>query len=91
MFQQILEGQKVFRLISLPQNLTSTYADCGVVQVRYVLFRQKEYQILSYSTCILKLLIDVKDLPIKPRYLVTFTVGYEQRKNIDAAVKKVGI
>ncbi|KMZ58171.1 Lysine ketoglutarate reductase trans-splicing related 1 [Zostera marina] len=29
-----------------------------------------------------------EDLPIKPRYLVTFTVGYEQRKNIDAAVKK---
>ncbi|CAA3014309.1 hypothetical protein CDL12_23963 [Olea europaea subsp. europaea] len=30
-----------------------------------------------------------EDLIIKPRYLITFTVGYEQRKNIDAAVKKL--
>ncbi|KAF8040756.1 hypothetical protein BT93_B2859 [Corymbia citriodora subsp. variegata] len=29
-----------------------------------------------------------EDLTIKPRYLVTFTVGYNQQKNIDAAVKK---
>ncbi|XP_030542107.1 uncharacterized protein LOC115749430 [Rhodamnia argentea] len=29
-----------------------------------------------------------EDLAIKPRYLVTFTVGYNQRLNIDAAVKK---
>ncbi|KAF5450225.1 hypothetical protein F2P56_030593 [Juglans regia] len=29
-----------------------------------------------------------EDLTSKPQYLVTFTVGYEQRKNIDAAVKK---
>ncbi|KAK1261122.1 hypothetical protein QJS04_geneDACA002421 [Acorus gramineus] len=29
-----------------------------------------------------------EDLTIRPKYLVTFTVGYEQRKNIDAAVKK---
>lgn len=29
-----------------------------------------------------------EDLTIQPRYLVTFTVGYDQRKNIDAAVKK---
>ncbi|XP_031380838.1 uncharacterized protein LOC116195681 [Punica granatum] len=28
------------------------------------------------------------DLKIRPKYLVTFTVGYDQRKNIDAAVKK---
>ena len=33
----------------------------------------------------------MQDLPIIPRYLVTFTVGYDQKKNIDAAVKKVGI
>lgn len=31
----------------------------------------------------------MQDLMTKPKYLVTFTVGYEQRKNIDAAVKKV--
>ncbi|KAJ6959815.1 hypothetical protein NC653_038007 [Populus alba x Populus x berolinensis] len=30
-----------------------------------------------------------EDLTIQPRYLVTFTVGYDQKKNIDAAVKKV--
>ncbi|XP_027153699.1 uncharacterized protein LOC113753678 [Coffea eugenioides] len=30
-----------------------------------------------------------EDLIIRPRYLVTFTVGYEQRKNIDAAAKKL--
>lgn len=35
-------------------------------------------------------LCDAKDLPVKPKYLVTFTVGYAQKKNIDAAVKKVG-
>ncbi|XP_011014025.1 PREDICTED: uncharacterized protein LOC105117916 [Populus euphratica] len=29
-----------------------------------------------------------EDLTIEPRYLVTFTVGYDQKKNIDAAVKK---
>lgn len=29
-----------------------------------------------------------EDLTTKPRYLVTFTVGYNQQKNIDAAVKK---
>ncbi|CAN6727118.1 unnamed protein product [Malus baccata var. baccata] len=29
-----------------------------------------------------------EDLTIKPRYLVTFTVGLNQKKNIDAAVKK---
>lgn len=32
----------------------------------------------------------VQDFTIRPRYLVTFTVGYDQKKNIDAAVKKVG-
>lgn len=26
---------------------------------------------------------------MQPKYLVTFTVGYDQKKNIDAAVKKV--
>ncbi|KAK7257699.1 hypothetical protein RIF29_31862 [Crotalaria pallida] len=29
-----------------------------------------------------------EDLKKKPKYLVTFTVGYNQRENIDAAVKK---
>ncbi|MBA0828687.1 hypothetical protein Goarm_013332, partial [Gossypium armourianum] len=29
-----------------------------------------------------------EDLTSTPKYLVTFTVGYNQRKNIDAAVKK---
>ncbi|XP_022889328.1 uncharacterized protein LOC111404805, partial [Olea europaea var. sylvestris] len=29
-----------------------------------------------------------EDLTSKPKYLVTFTVGYDQRNNIDAAVKK---
>ncbi|KAJ4974805.1 hypothetical protein NE237_007979 [Protea cynaroides] len=29
-----------------------------------------------------------EDLTIKPKYLVTFTVGYAQKYNIDAAVKK---
>lgn len=29
-----------------------------------------------------------EDLTIRPRYLVTFTVGYEQKKNIDAAIRK---
>ncbi|KAL4568299.1 hypothetical protein LXL04_023908 [Taraxacum kok-saghyz] len=32
--------------------------------------------------------IPSEDLIIKPRYLVTFTVGYEQKDNIDKAVKK---
>lgn len=30
-----------------------------------------------------------QDLKTKPKYLLTFTVGYKQKKNIDAAVKKV--
>ncbi|GFY87246.1 lysine ketoglutarate reductase trans-splicing protein [Actinidia rufa] len=29
-----------------------------------------------------------EDLVIQPKYLVTFTVGYDQKNNIDAAVKK---
>ncbi|CAM8950408.1 unnamed protein product [Rhodiola kirilowii] len=29
-----------------------------------------------------------EDLKIKPKYLVVFTVGYDQKNNIDAAVKK---
>ncbi|XP_010556214.1 PREDICTED: uncharacterized protein LOC104825558 [Tarenaya hassleriana] len=29
-----------------------------------------------------------EDLTSKPRYLVTFTVGYDQRNNIDACIKK---
>jgi hypothetical protein len=29
-----------------------------------------------------------EDLTLKPKYLVTFTVGYDMKKNIDAAVKK---
>ncbi|KAF4373302.1 hypothetical protein CsatB_021401 [Cannabis sativa] len=29
-----------------------------------------------------------EDLTVTPKYLVTFTVGYSQKKNIDAAVKK---
>ncbi|XP_020254418.1 uncharacterized protein LOC109831495 [Asparagus officinalis] len=29
-----------------------------------------------------------EDLPFKQKYLVSFTVGYDQKKNIDAAVKK---
>ncbi|KAK9707451.1 hypothetical protein RND81_07G198300 [Saponaria officinalis] len=29
-----------------------------------------------------------EDVPKKPRYLVTFTVGYDQRKNIEASIKK---
>ncbi|MBA0765926.1 hypothetical protein Gotri_015027 [Gossypium trilobum] len=32
-----------------------------------------------------------EDLTSTPKYLVTFTVGYNQRKNIDAAVKKVSL
>lgn len=31
----------------------------------------------------------MQDLNKKPKYLVTFTVGFDQKKNIDAAVKKV--
>lgn len=31
----------------------------------------------------------MQDLKKKPKYLVTFTVGFEQRNNINAAVKKV--
>lgn len=33
--------------------------------------------------------LNLQDLNKKPKYLVTFTVGFDQRKNIDAAVKKV--
>jgi hypothetical protein len=31
----------------------------------------------------------MQDLPFKPKYLVTFTVGYAQKENINRAVKKV--
>ena len=31
----------------------------------------------------------LQDLIVKPRYLLTFTVGYDQKDNINAAVKKV--
>ncbi|CAL5436069.1 unnamed protein product [Camellia sinensis] len=32
---------------------------------------------------------DKQDLTMKPKYLVTFTVGLDQRNNIDAAIKKM--
>lgn len=38
---------------------------------------------------IISFIVDMQDLIIKPRYLVTFTVGLKQKSNIDAAVKKV--
>jgi hypothetical protein len=31
----------------------------------------------------------MQDLKKKPKYLLTFTVGLDQRNNINAAVKKV--
>jgi hypothetical protein len=34
--------------------------------------------------------LPLQDLTSTPKYLVTFTVGYDQRMNIDACVKKVG-
>lgn len=33
----------------------------------------------------------MQDLTFKPKYLVTFTVGYDMKNNIDAAVKKVSL
>ncbi|KAL6551456.1 hypothetical protein OROGR_007610 [Orobanche gracilis] len=33
--------------------------------------------------------LPTEDLIIKPRYLMTFAVGYDQKNNIDAAVKKL--
>lgn len=33
----------------------------------------------------------MQDLIVMPKYLVTFTVGYKQRLNIDAAIKKVSL
>ncbi|KAF3793633.1 hypothetical protein EJ110_NYTH03373 [Nymphaea thermarum] len=36
----------------------------------------------------LHILLTMQDVPIKQKYLVTFTVGYKQKANIDAAVKK---
>ena len=33
----------------------------------------------------------MQDLSIKQKYLVTFTVGLDQKNNIDAAVKKVSL
>ncbi|KAJ1386351.1 hypothetical protein SESBI_40862, partial [Sesbania bispinosa] len=35
-----------------------------------------------------KFYLSLQDLSFKPKYLVTYTVGYEQKKNIVAAVKK---
>jgi hypothetical protein len=37
----------------------------------------------------LKFLFNIQDLPFKPKYLVTFTVGIAQKENINRAVKKV--
>lgn len=31
----------------------------------------------------------MQDLVVRQKYLATFTVGYEQKDNIDAAIKKV--
>lgn len=51
------------------------------------------YQLIKILTLVfelsLLLVFPLQDLTIKPRYLVTFTVGFEQKRNIDAAVKKV--
>ena len=44
---------------------------------------------ICFSNLILVDGLHLQDLTIKPKYLVTFTVGYNQKNNIDAAVKKV--
>lgn len=51
----------------------------------YFLFLKKTSLIWLFFFCWRNL----QDLPIKPKYLITFTVGYDQRYNIDAAIKKV--
>ncbi|KAF9607023.1 hypothetical protein IFM89_030765 [Coptis chinensis] len=45
-------------------------------------------QISISADCGVSLVRHLQDLTIKPKYLVTFTVGLNQKSNIDAAVKK---
>lgn len=39
--------------------------------------------------CVTNCFCDIQDLSLKQKYLVTFTVGYKQRENVNAAVQKV--
>lgn len=48
------------------------------------------YSLFSGSLNIWLIREHLQDLTVRPKYLVTFTVGYEQRQNINKAVKKVG-
>ncbi|XP_020107308.1 uncharacterized protein LOC109723380 isoform X1 [Ananas comosus] len=38
--------------------------------------------------CVTNCFCDIQDLSLKQKYLVTFTVGYKQRENVNAAVQK---
>lgn len=49
------------------------------------------FYVLKFSKLNIWLRCLLQDLTSKPKYLVTFTVGYDQKKNIDAAVKKVSV
>lgn len=50
------------------------------------------YAISSFLGCgswLYRMFLNLQDLTKKPKYLLTITVGYNQRLNVDAMVKKV--
>ena len=94
-FLQIPKVLRDCHPVLLHPNQTCTCAGYGGTLKRFVSpnhililgFYISTCEISDTSFCFFSLL--PQDLKKKPRYLVTFTVGYKQRQNIDACVKKV--
>lgn len=104
MCQQTLKVLKALHLALLCLKQTFIFEDCGVNLVRLVTISlfQYLYQPIPLNGGSFNLFCFVcgrvvydlnhmnhQDLTSQPRYLITFTVGYSQKANIDAAVKKV--
>lgn len=91
-FLQILKALRDCHRVLLHLNQTCTCADCGGTLKRFVSFNTISSWILRFSYMCDSfnfISLFLQDLKNKPRYLVTFTVGYNQRHNIDACIKKV--
>jgi hypothetical protein len=103
MCQQTLKVLKALHLALLCLKQTFIFEDCGVNLVRLVTISlfQYLYQPIPLNGGSFNLFCFVcgrvvydlnhmnhQDLTSQPRYLITFTVGYSQKANIDAAVKK---
>lgn len=86
----LFEGKRSAEFIwyqsSLSMILEHLCLDTKVARIYVNMLVRSNWTVYHYMISTAWLL---QDLIVKPRYLITFTVGQDQKKNIDAAVKKV--